>query len=190
MGSKRITNLPLSCLLFLLLAGFAAPDLAKDRTECADQLIGLATCLPYVSAQAKAPTIDCCSGLKQVLDKSRKCLCILIKDHDDPNLGFKINATLAMQLPNACHAPINITECIDLLQLKPHSSEAKVFEDFGKTTATNSSTPASSGNATASTGKGPSAEENSDGGWGKRWLVAEVISAILPLLLISHIFLV
>lgn len=111
MDSKRVA-FPSTILVLLLLAGFASSDLTKDREECADKLVGLANCLPYVGGEAKAPTIDCCTGLKVVLDKSKKCICILIKDRDDPNLGFKINATLAVQLPTACHAPANISQCV------------------------------------------------------------------------------
>ncbi|RZB49939.1 Protein YLS3 [Glycine soja] len=93
---------------------------------------------------AKTPTIDCCSGLKMVLEKSKKCICILIKDRDDPNLGIKINATLAIQLPTACHAPANnITQCVDLLHLVPNSPDAKVFEGFQKSSKTNSSSSTS-----------------------------------------------
>lgn len=111
MGSKDVP-LAFSFTLLLILVGFASSSLDQDRAECADQLVGLATCLPYVGGDAKAPTLDCCTGLKQVLQKSRKCLCILIKDRDDPNLGIKINATLALGLPSACHAPLNNTECV------------------------------------------------------------------------------
>ncbi|KAL4601461.1 hypothetical protein ACB092_11G275200 [Castanea dentata] len=57
-------------------------DAAKDREECAQQLVGLATCLPYVGGQAKAPTPDCCTGLKQVLKDNKNCLSLL---HLDPN---------------------------------------------------------------------------------------------------------
>jgi hypothetical protein len=95
-----------------MLIGFASSNLDQDRAECANQLIGLSTCLPYVGGDAKSPTLDCCTGLKQVLDKGKKCLCILIKDRDDPNLGVKINATLALALPTACHTPANISECV------------------------------------------------------------------------------
>lgn len=88
-------------------------DINQDRAECTDSLIGMATCLPYVGGEAKAPTMDCCSGLKQVLSKSLKCLCILIKDRDDPSLGLKINSTLALSLPDKCHhSPVNLTQCI------------------------------------------------------------------------------
>lgn len=86
-------------------------DFAKDRQECSEQLVGLATCLPYAQGEGKAPTPDCCAGLKQVLQNSKKCLCILIKDRDNPNLQIKFNVTLALGLPTACHAPANISDC-------------------------------------------------------------------------------
>lgn len=112
MGSKIVAVLPVSSLLLLMLLGFASSNIDQDKAECADQVVALATCLPYVGGDSKAPTIDCCTGLKQVLDKSKKCLCILIKDRDDPSLGLKINATLAATLPSACHSPANVSECI------------------------------------------------------------------------------
>lgn len=88
-------------------------DINQDKSECANQLVGLATCLPYVGGEAKAPTQDCCTGLKQVLKNSKKCLCILVKDRNDPSLGLKVNATLALGLPQNCHVPSkdNISEC-------------------------------------------------------------------------------
>ncbi|KAG8081030.1 hypothetical protein GUJ93_ZPchr0007g3206 [Zizania palustris] len=49
--------------------------------------------------------------LKTVLQTSRKCLCVLVKDRDDPNLGLKINVTKALALPSLCNAPANISEC-------------------------------------------------------------------------------
>ena len=111
MASKYARILGLLDLLVMLLLMSASADFAKDRQECADQLVGLATCLPYVQGEGKAPTLDCCTGLKQVLQKSKKCLCVLIKDRDDPNLGFKINTTLALSLPTACNTPANMSEC-------------------------------------------------------------------------------
>ncbi|KAK2999743.1 hypothetical protein RJ639_024673, partial [Escallonia herrerae] len=106
---KCVSPAGLRCILLLIMVGFASSDLNKDREQCADQLVGLATCLPYVGGDAKAPTLDCCGGIKQVLQKSRICLCILVKDRNDPGLGLKINATLALGLPGACHAPANIS---------------------------------------------------------------------------------
>lgn len=86
-------------------------DAAKDREECTDQLVGLATCLPYVGGQAKSPTPDCCSGLKQVLKDNKKCLCVVIRDRNDPDLGLQINVTLALSLPTVCNAPANVSKC-------------------------------------------------------------------------------
>lgn len=96
----------------------ACGDMSADKTECADQLVGLAPCLQYVQGQARAPPPDCCGGLRQVLGKSPKCLCVLVKDKDDPNLGIKINATLALALPNACGAThANVSHCARMFHL-------------------------------------------------------------------------
>ncbi|CAI9106761.1 OLC1v1005980C1 [Oldenlandia corymbosa var. corymbosa] len=119
-----------TCSLLLLLCG---ADVSQDRQKCANQLVGLVGCLPYVSGDpnAKAPTMDCCSGLKVVLDKSKECLCILVRDRNDPSLGLKINATLALGLPDKCKTPANVKDCPALLHLPPNSPDAKVFDDFG-----------------------------------------------------------
>nr|CAB3497805.1 unnamed protein product [Digitaria exilis] len=99
--------------LLLLLAGAASGDFAADRAECAGQLMGLATCLTFVQekATARAPTPDCCAGLKQVVAASKKCMCVLVKDRDEPALGFKINVTRAMDLPSLCNDPATFSDC-------------------------------------------------------------------------------
>lgn len=102
-------------MVLVLLIGFVSSTIDQDRAECADKLVGLATCLPYVGGDAKTPTLDCCSGLKQVVENSKKCLCVLLKDRNDPNLGLKLNSTLALQLPSACHVPTNISKCVGKL---------------------------------------------------------------------------
>jgi hypothetical protein len=86
-------------------------DFAADQKECSDKLVSLATCLTFVQGQAPSPTPDCCAGLKTVLQTGRKCLCVLVKDRDDPGLGLKINVTRALGLPAACSAPANISDC-------------------------------------------------------------------------------
>ncbi|CAL5203607.1 unnamed protein product [Lathyrus oleraceus] len=179
-----VSNKRVTALLLIMLATLANSDLSKDREECADKLVTLASCLPYVGGDANTPTIDCCTSLKLVLDKTKKCICILIKDRNDPKLGFTLNATLAVHLPTACHIPSNISQCVDLLHLSPKSPEAQVFEGLGNSTKTNSSTPGSS------VEKGSSSEEKSGGALGKRWVVAEMVSAILPFLFISHFFII
>lgn len=99
------------CLAVLIGRCGTKADPAKDREECTEQLEGLATCLPYVQGEAKAPTPDCCSGLKQVLKNNKKCLCVIVRDRNDPDLGLQINATLALGLPSVCNAPANVSKC-------------------------------------------------------------------------------
>nr|KJB66107.1 hypothetical protein B456_010G127100 [Gossypium raimondii] len=153
----------LSLIFLLMMPGFALSDVNQDKAECSNQLVGLAPCLPYVGGEAKTPTIDCCSGLKQVLDKSKKCLCVLIKDKDDPT-----SASMA--------------ECISLLHLAPNSQEAKLFEGYQKLTEGHGSTPAATGNSTS---RPSSAAEKSDGGQGKRWVGVEMATGISLLIFYS-----
>ncbi|KAL4298060.1 hypothetical protein GQ457_12G025700 [Hibiscus cannabinus] len=187
MESKH-QSLTLSFVLISTLLGFASSDVNQDKAECATQLAGLASCLPYVGEQAKAPTADCCGGLKQVLDKSEKCLCVLLKDKDDPSLGLKINTTLAATLPRTCRAPVNLTECVcklpcvfvvnsALLHLAPTSQDAKLFEEYGKLTEGHATAPAATGRS--------SAAETSEGGRGKRWAGVEMAVGVSAWILVS-----
>ncbi|CAI0440627.1 unnamed protein product [Linum tenue] len=150
MDPSRLRRLLLLFAAAALLAGTAESDLEQEKTECAPKLVGLAPCLPYVGGESKAPTLDCCSGLKQVLDKSRKCLCLLIKDRDE-DLGVKINISLAANLPGSCKSPVNVSDCVSLLQLKPNSTEAKKFdgldEIIGKGANSSSTTTAAAPSA-------------------------------------------
>ncbi|XP_043692066.1 non-specific lipid transfer protein GPI-anchored 14-like isoform X2 [Telopea speciosissima] len=173
MGSNYAT-VGLSYLLLLMMAICVESDTAKDREECANQLLGLATCLPYVGGTAKSPTLDCCTGLKQVLDKSKKCLCVLVRDRNDPSLGVKINATLAMSLPDTCHASANVSMCPELLQLPPNSPDAKVFDQFAN--RNKGSSTVASGNPSSS--NSASAQEKSDGGRGERRMLVEMVSGV------------
>ncbi|PRQ35581.1 putative plant lipid transfer protein/Par allergen [Rosa chinensis] len=191
MSNSEKFSVGISCIfvVVMMLAGFGSSDIDQDRAQCADQLIGLAPCLPYVGGEkdAKTPTIDCCTGLKQVDAKSHRCLCVLIKDHNDPKLGLNINATLALMLPGACHVPVNITSCVDLLHLDPKSADGKMFLGYAeKTKAVNStSAPISSGNSTSS---GTVSQEMSDG-WslGKGLMGIEMLFVISMCFYISHL---
>lgn len=147
-----------------VMVGLAGADFAADKAECVDKLMGLATCLTYVqvSATARAPTPDCCSGFRQVLGVSKKCLCVLVKDRDDPGLDLKLNVTRALGLPAACSAPANISDCPWLLHLPPNSKDAQVFEQFAKQQAAQSS-PSGAPSA-------PSTGAQKSAATGMRWL--------------------
>uniref|UniRef100_A0A1J3DDH6 Protein YLS3 n=1 Tax=Noccaea caerulescens TaxID=107243 RepID=A0A1J3DDH6_NOCCA len=171
-----------------MLLGFGSSDLAQDREECTSQLVAVSPCLPYVGGNAKAPTKDCCGGFGQVITKSVKCVCILIKDKDDPNLGLKFNATLAARLPTACHitAP-NITECISLLHVPPNSTLAKEYESLGRIEG-NSNTTSPSPNVKKDGPGGGNAEPVKSNGEKKKesWLAVE----LLLFALFSHLLLI
>ncbi|KAL8099463.1 non-specific lipid transfer protein GPI-anchored 14-like [Apium graveolens] len=162
MASKHMT-VALTILVLIHFVGFGSADIGKDITQCADQLTVLGPCLPYVQGGAKTPTLDCCAALKPVLQKSKVCLCVLIKDRDDPGLGLKINGTLALGLPQRCNAPSSsVNECPALLHLTPGSPDAKIFEDFAKNNNGTISTPTGKENGTSDGSS--SAAVKSDGG--------------------------
>nr|XP_043610938.1 non-specific lipid transfer protein GPI-anchored 14 [Erigeron canadensis] len=163
-GSNRL--LPCLAMLVMVFLGITKADINKDKAQCGNQLVGLATCLPYVGGEAKAPTMQCCSGLKEVLARSKVCLCMLIKDRNDPSLNLKINETLALGLPDTCNRPTNISQCLNLLHLQPGSPDARVFEDFAKgTKSKNDTIVAPGGNDTYAN----ATTSSSDGGRPKTW---------------------
>ncbi|XP_047977806.1 non-specific lipid transfer protein GPI-anchored 14-like isoform X2 [Salvia hispanica] len=166
--SKAITLK--SCFLLastLMLFTLSVCDTSKDKEACAQSLVGLATCLPYVGGTAKSPTPDCCNGLKQLLKTNKKCLCVVIKDRNDPDLGLNINVTLALSLPHICNAPANISQCPALLNLPPNSPDAQVFYQLGE----NAAGPVAGGPAAAvpspSSGGPPTSQQKTGGCGGK-----------------------
>ena len=131
-----------------MVARLAGADFAADRAECADRLMGLATCLTYVeaTATARAPTPDCCSGFKTVLGASKRCLCVLVKDRDEPALGLKINVTRAMNIPSACSIPATFSDCPKILGMAPDAKEAEIFKQYGiEHEGKNATSPAATG---------------------------------------------
>ncbi|KAF3579231.1 hypothetical protein DY000_02028676 [Brassica cretica] len=184
MESWRISLVAIAIALLMATLVSAGEDKAKDKEECTEQLVGMATCLPYVQGQAKTPTPDCCSGLKQVLKSDKKCLCVIIQDRNDPDLGLQINVSLALALPSVCHAVADVTKCPALLHMDPKSQEAQVFYQLAN--GLNKSAP---GSAPAPTSISPTAgsEDGNNSGRAtslpsknhaqsirKRWLVLEV----------------
>ncbi|KAJ0974166.1 hypothetical protein J5N97_016131 [Dioscorea zingiberensis] len=160
-----------SMLLVLGFIGTARSDFASDRAECTDQLVGLASCLSFVQStdiETPTPTPDCCSDFKGVVGKSFKCLCVLIKDRDEPQLGIKVNVTRALMLPAKCNAPVNVTDCPRLLKVPSNSSEAKDFRQFadeiqGIGKSAQGGDPEASGSEIRRQSKGVAVEQRSGG---------------------------
>ncbi|XP_062174991.1 non-specific lipid transfer protein GPI-anchored 14-like isoform X2 [Alnus glutinosa] len=180
-------------LLISVMVSYTMADAAKDREECQQQLVSMATCLPYVGGEAKAPTPDCCSGLKQVLKNNKKCLCVIIRDRNDPDLGLQINVTLALSLPSVCHAPANVSQCPALLHMDPNSPEAQVFYQLGGSSNQSVGSPAPS--PTSTVGVSPTSGQDSNGGYcsGKRWFGMEIATGgvlIWCFMISSHLFII
>ncbi|XP_040869656.1 non-specific lipid transfer protein GPI-anchored 14 [Glycine max] len=115
----------------LVLVSHAMGDSAQDKQRCAESLTGVTTCLPYLGGDTKAPTADCSSGLTQAMKTNKKCVCVILKDRDDPDLGLKINMTIAAGLPSLCKTPDNFSQCsATLLHLDPKSPEAQAFNQI------------------------------------------------------------
>nr|CAD1840359.1 unnamed protein product [Ananas comosus var. bracteatus] len=187
-------------LLFALLLSLSSltvlsSDFAADRAECGDRLLGLAPCLAFVQGGggggvgAPAPTPSCCMGLKGVVNESPKCLCLLIKDFHEPELGFRINLTLAVSLPALCSAPANISDCPRLLKLAPNSEEAEIFKQLGSATQRSVKRKEASGaggGAQASSGGSRQwlgAKMVGQGGHGGAWNFLALLLAIIILFL-------
>ncbi|KAJ7974190.1 Lipid transfer protein [Quillaja saponaria] len=142
---SHLSKIALALAYILMVISCAVVDSAKEAEECAKHLSGLASCLTYILGESNAPTSDCCSGLKQALDNNKKCLCLVVKDRDDPKVGINYNLTLALGLSSVCKVPGNPSQCIALLHLDPKSPEAKIFNQLGKNSNTGgSSSPAPS----------------------------------------------
>eukprot|EP00262_Sarcandra_glabra_P021756 TRINITY_DN931_c2_g1_i1.p1 TRINITY_DN931_c2_g1~~TRINITY_DN931_c2_g1_i1.p1 ORF type:complete len:206 (-),score=14.29 TRINITY_DN931_c2_g1_i1:93-683(-) len=181
-----------SYLLVFCLFGVATSDVQSDVAKCGSQLAGMATCLTFVQGGAKAPTPDCCKGLKQVLAKSRECLCVLVKDRDDPALGIKINGTLALMLPDLCQAPVTVSECLDLLHLAPNSPEAQIFKQFGNSShgSNGTASPARARGGTRSGVGGSSTQTASSGGRRIIWLGLDKVDGVWIWCLLSIIVMI
>ncbi|ESQ39060.1 hypothetical protein EUTSA_v10001638mg [Eutrema salsugineum] len=197
MESWRISLVVAATALIMATMVAAADDKAKDKAECTEQLVGMATCLPYVQGQAKSPTPDCCSGLKQVINSDKKCLCVIIQDRNDPDLGLQINVSLALALPSVCHVTADVTKCPALLHLDPNSPDAQVFYQLANGLNKTGLASAPTGSAPEPTSMSPTA--GSDDGKGrttslpgsnhaqsfiKRWLGLEVVAHFFVILII------
>ncbi|XP_057853607.1 non-specific lipid transfer protein GPI-anchored 14 isoform X2 [Cryptomeria japonica] len=141
-------------VFFSLLSGTFS-DFAADQKECGSQLVTLSSCIQYVQGSNKIPTKDCCDGLLQIHKSNPKCLCVLIKDSSNPQLGISINLTLALELPMICKVQTNISTCPALLHMSPSSPEAQVFN------STATSSPAARNTSTSSNSSSTSSSESS-----------------------------
>lgn len=90
MTSRVSPHMLVLATALMLIINHAMGDSAEEKQKCAAQLTGIATCLPYLGGNAKTPTTDCCGGLVQAIKDNKKCICLIIKDRDDPDLGLSL----------------------------------------------------------------------------------------------------
>ncbi|CAL9042447.1 unnamed protein product [Musa banksii] len=186
-SSSSSNALVLSIFLALsLLIPAASSDISSDVAECGSHLLAMQTCITFVQGTAEAPTPDCCAGLKTVLANRPKCLCILVKMHDDPQLPIKINVTRALALPTACSARANISKCPQILKLPPNSKEAEIFKQSGSPTqakgsSTINTTTGTSPRASSETSSGRSDYLEWRGWLARKAVVACVLFLVMPL---------
>ena len=111
-GNKSRALLGLLVLALMLTNHTKAADSPEEKQKCIEQLNGMTSCLPYLGGGAKAPTPECCDGLEQAIkNNNKRCICVIIKDLNDPDLGLKVNLTVFLGLPSICKAPDNFSQC-------------------------------------------------------------------------------
>ncbi|PKA61391.1 Non-specific lipid-transfer protein-like protein [Apostasia shenzhenica] len=180
-----------SLLLLVAMAAVAEPplgargDFAEDRAECVDQLTCLLPCLAFVTSDAHVPTPDCCGQVKAVVGKSFKCVCLLVKDRNEPELGITVNVTQAVTLPAFCNVPANISDCTKLLKLPMGSPVAKEFDEFERQIQQNVNVKAKTSSTRGlNSTNGDSTVSSSSNIAGKRPLMQKTAAAVMAWLVI------
>ena len=87
-------------LAFLLLTLCMKGSMAQSG--CTNVLIGMSSCLNYVTGSSKTPTSSCCSSLANVVKSQPQCLCSALDGSALKGLGISIDKTAALALPGAC----------------------------------------------------------------------------------------
>lgn len=89
------------CLAVFILALCLEGSMAQSG--CTNVLIGMSSCLNYVTGSSKTPSSSCCSSLANVVKSQPQCLCTALDGTTLSALGFNINKTIALALPSICH---------------------------------------------------------------------------------------
>nr|XP_043612189.1 non-specific lipid transfer protein GPI-anchored 5-like [Erigeron canadensis] len=75
---------------------------AMAQSGCTSALLGMSSCLNYITGNTTTPSSSCCSQLGSVVQSQPQCLCQVLNGNGI-NLGISINRTLAISLPGACN---------------------------------------------------------------------------------------
>ncbi|KAL8214958.1 hypothetical protein R6Q57_004407 [Mikania cordata] len=82
---------------------------ATAQSGCTNALMGMSSCLNFITGNTSSPSSSCCSQLGNVVQAQPQCLCQVLNGAG-VTLGLSINRTLALTLPGACNVqtpPVN-----------------------------------------------------------------------------------
>ncbi|KAL8148895.1 non-specific lipid transfer protein GPI-anchored 15-like [Apium graveolens] len=96
MASKMI-RMSLVLVLVVMLCGGA-----MAQSGCSSALLGLSSCLNYITGNSSTPSSSCCSQLGNVVQAQPQCLCTVLSG-GAAALGLNINQTQALTLPSVCN---------------------------------------------------------------------------------------
>ena len=75
---------------------------AMAQSGCTSALMGMSSCLNFITGNTSTPSSSCCSQLGNMVQSQPQCLCQVLNGNGI-NLGISINRTLALTLPGACN---------------------------------------------------------------------------------------
>ena len=89
-----------------VMVSYAMANAAKDRVACkATGWAGYMSALHWWSSKSTyTQTVVLVSNKSK---GNKKCLCIIIRDRNDPELGLQVNITLNFDVSSVFHAPSN-----------------------------------------------------------------------------------
>ncbi|XP_076960016.1 non-specific lipid transfer protein GPI-anchored 15-like [Bidens hawaiensis] len=105
MASKMV-GIVLAMVLIVSICGGA-----MAQSGCTNALIGMSSCLNFVTGNTSTPSSSCCSQLGDVVQSQPQCLCQVLNGAGN-TLGISINQTLALTLPGACNVQTpSVSQC-------------------------------------------------------------------------------
>jgi hypothetical protein len=96
MASKMLGTVLAMVLIVSICGG------ATAQSGCTSALLGMSSCLNFITGNTSTPSSSCCSQLGNVVQSQPQCLCQVLNGAG-VNLGLSINRTLALTLPGACN---------------------------------------------------------------------------------------
>ncbi|KAK8956665.1 hypothetical protein KSP39_PZI000511 [Platanthera zijinensis] len=75
-----------------------------QSSDCTSTIVGLSSCLNYITGSTDTPSVPCCTQLVKVVQSAPRCLCTVLNGGAS-QFGVIINQTRALALPGACALP-------------------------------------------------------------------------------------